>query len=47
MNVLLYLWQMKRVNIEYTVSKWIMKIHIVSKEYKLQHMEINLKYKEV
>ena len=26
--------------IEYTINKWIMKIHIIPEEYKSQHMKI-------
>jgi hypothetical protein len=28
------------MNMKYAVSMWILKIHIVSEEYKLQHMKI-------
>jgi hypothetical protein len=40
LNVLLYLWQMNWMIMEFIVNKWIMKIHIISKEYKSQHMKI-------
>ena len=28
------------MNMEYAVNKWIMKIYIIPKEYKSQHMKI-------